>query len=148
MFPGDGPPPCCAIHEVSMNTDPIADLLIRLRNGALRGHETVSIPASRLKGQILDILAREGFVQGVERVAEDGFTVFKVALRYIQADKPMITGLRRISKPGRRVYVGKNAIEKVCNGIGISILSTSQGLMTDSESRRAGIGGEVLCAIW
>ena len=97
---------------------------------------------------MLDILKREGYILGVEDVSKDGHPAFKVELRYINEDQPMITGTRRISKPGRRVYVGTGDIPKVRNGIGLAIISTSKGLMTDSESRRAGMGGEVLCSVW
>ncbi len=131
-----------------MVTDPIADLLVRLGNGARRRHDTVHVPASKLKRQMLDILHREGYISGIEEVSKDGHPTFKVELRYINQDQPMITGTRRISKPGRRVYVGSSDIPKVRNGIGLAILSTSKGLMTDSESRRAGMGGEVLCSVW
>lgn len=131
-----------------MITDPIADLLTRLTNGARRRHEAVHVPASRLKRQMLDILQREGYILGVEEVSKDGHRTFKVGLRYVNEDQPMITGTKRISKPGRRVYVGTNDIPKIRNGIGLAILSTSKGLMTDSESRRAGTGGEVLCSVW
>lgn len=129
-------------------TDPIADLLIRLANGARRRHEVVHVPASRLKRQLLEILQREGYILGVEDVSNDGHPAFKVGLRYVNEDQPMITGTKRISKPGRRVYVGTSDIPKVRNGIGLAIISTSKGLMTDSESRRAGMGGEVLCSVW
>lgn len=131
-----------------MVTDPIADLLVRLGNGGRRRHESVHVPASKLKRQLLDILQREGYVLGIEEVSQDGHPAFKVALRYVNEDRPMITGTRRISKPGRRVYVGATEIPKVRNGIGLAILSTSKGLMTDTESRRAGMGGEVLCSVW
>ena len=131
-----------------MVTDPIADLLVRLGNGARRRHDTVRVPASKLKRQMLEILQREGYILGIEDISEDGHPTFKVELRYINQDQPMITGTRRISKPGRRVYVGTSDIPKVRNGIGLAILSTSKGLMTDSESRRAGMGGEVLCSVW
>ena len=131
-----------------MVTDPIADLLVRLGNGARRRHESVYVPASKLKRQLLDILQREGYVLGIEEVSQDGHPAFKVALRYVGEDRPMITGTKRISKPGRRVYVGATEIPKVRNGIGLAILSTSKGLMTDAESRRAGTGGEVLCSVW
>jgi small subunit ribosomal protein S8 len=131
-----------------MITDPIADLLVRLGNGARRRHDTVHVPASKLKRQMLEILQREGYILGIEEVPMDGHPAFKIELRYVNQDQPMITGTRRISKPGRRVYVGTGDIPKVRNGIGLAILSTSKGLMTDSESRRAGIGGEVLCSVW
>jgi small subunit ribosomal protein S8 len=131
-----------------MITDPIADLLIRLSNGARRRHEAVHVPASRLKRQLLEILQREGYILSLDELMEDGHPTFKVGLRYVGQDQPMITGTKRISKPGRRVYVGTREIPKVRNGIGLAILTTSKGLMTDSESRRAGLGGEVLCSIW
>jgi len=131
-----------------MVTDPIADLLIRLKNGSQRRHETISVPASKLKRAILEILRKEGYVDSVEEGAEDGHPVLKVQLRYVGEGEPMITGLQRISKPGRRVYVGSKEIERVRNGIGMSILSTSKGIMTDQESRRNKLGGEVLCSVW
>lgn len=131
-----------------MVTDPISDLLVRLQNGFRRGHEAVSIPASRLKKEILEVLKKEGFIQGVEASVEEGHPMLKVELRYIAEGQPMITGMQRVSKPGRRVYVGSKHIPRVRNGIGLAILSTSKGVMTDQESRRAGLGGEVLCSIW
>ena len=131
-----------------MLTDPISDLLIRLKNGAQRRHETVSVPASKLKRGILEILKREGYIDGIEDGSREGHPTFTVRLRYVGDGKPMITGLERISKPGRRVYVDSTKIAKVRNGIGMSILSTSKGIMTDQESRKSHIGGEVLCAIW
>lgn len=132
-----------------MVTDPIGDMLVRLRNGARRHHEVVTIPASRLKREVLRVLQAEGFIQGVEQAVEDGHPVLKIQLRYIGGEgQSMITGLERISKPGCRVYVGSKEIPKVRNGIGVSILSTSKGVMTDRESRHAGLGGEVLCSVW
>ena len=131
-----------------MMTDPIGDMLVRLRNGARRNHEVVTIPASRLKREVLRVLQAEGFIQGVEQAMEDGHPVLKIQLRYVGEGQSMITGLERISKPGCRVYVGTKEIPKVRNGIGVSILSTSKGIMTDRESRHAGLGGEVLCSVW
>lgn len=131
-----------------MVTDPISDLLVRLRNGAQRGHETVVVPASKLKGAILEILKREGYVDEVEVGTDGGHPVFVVRLRYIAEGRPMIMGMVRVSKPGRRVYVGSKEIPIVKNGLGISILSTSKGVMTDRESRQQRVGGEVLCAVW
>jgi small subunit ribosomal protein S8 len=131
-----------------MVTDPIGDLLTRLKNGSQRRHETVSVPASKLKRAILDVLKKEGYVQGIEDGVEEGHPVLTVQLRYVGEGQPMITGLQRISKPGRRVYVGSKEIAKVRNGIGMSILSTSKGIMTDQESRKNGLGGEVLCSVW
>ncbi len=131
-----------------MVTDPISDLLIRLKNGSQRRHETVMVPASKLKRAILHILKNEGYVEQVEDGTQDGHPVITVHLRYVGEGQPMITGLQRISKPGRRVYVGSKEIGKVRNGIGMSILSTSKGIMTDQESRRNKLGGEVLCSVW
>ncbi|HEY6085405.1 MAG TPA: 30S ribosomal protein S8 [Nitrospira sp.] len=131
-----------------MVTDPISDLLVRLRNGFRRQHDVVTIPASKLKREVLRVLQAEGFIQGVEPATEDGHAVLKVQLRYVGEGEPMITGMERISKPGRRVYVGTKNIPRVRNGIGMAILSTSKGIMTDQASRKAGLGGEVLCSIW
>jgi small subunit ribosomal protein S8 len=131
-----------------MVTDPIGDMLVRLRNGARRHHEVVTVPASRLKREVLKVLQAEGFIQGVEQGVEDGHPVLKIQLRYVGEGQSMITGMARVSKPGCRVYVGSKDIPKVRNGIGVSILSTSKGIMTDRESRHAGLGGEVLCSVW
>lgn len=131
-----------------MVTDPIGDLLVRLRNGSQRRHEVVTVPSSKLKRAILDILRREGFIEAVEEGVQDGHPVLTARLRYVGDGLPMITGMARISKPGRRVYVGSKDIVKVRNGIGMSILSTSKGIMTDQESRRNKLGGEVLCSVW
>jgi len=117
-----------------MVTDPISDLLVRLQNGFRRRHDTVSVPASRLKREVLRILQNEGYIQSVQADVAEG--------------QSMITGMQRVSKPGRRVYVGTKDIPRVKNGIGVAILSTSKGLMTDQDSRRAGLGGEVLCSVW
>ncbi len=131
-----------------MVTDPIGDLLVRLKNGAQRRFETVTVPTSKLKRAILEILQREGYVEGIEDSTEGGHPVLHVRLRYVGEGQPMTTGLERISKPGRRVYVGSQDIRKVRNGIGVSILSTSKGIMTDQESRKSHLGGEVLCSVW
>ena len=126
-----------------MVTDPISDLLVRLRNGFRRHHDVVTVPASKLKREVLRVLQAEGYIQGI-----DSGTVLKVQLRYVGEGQPMITGMQRVSKPGRRVYVGTKDIPRVRNGIGMAILSTSKGIMTDQASRKAGLGGEVLCSIW
>jgi len=131
-----------------MVTDPISDLLVRLRNGFRRQHEVVTVPASKLKREVLRVLQAEGFIHGVETATEDGHPVLKIQLRYVGEGQPMITGMERVSKPGRRVYVGNKNIPRVRNGIGMAILSTSKGIMTDQASRKAGLGGEVLCSIW
>ncbi|MDH4096931.1 MAG: 30S ribosomal protein S8 [Nitrospira sp.] len=131
-----------------MHTDPISDLLVRLKNGAQRRHETVAVPTSKLKRAILEILKREGYVDGIEDEMRDGHPFLAVRLRYVGEGQPMITGLQRISKPGRRVYVGSQDIARVRNGIGVSILSTSKGIMTDQDSRKNKLGGEILCSVW
>jgi small subunit ribosomal protein S8 len=131
-----------------MLTDPISDLLVRLKNGAQRHHDTVAVPTSKLKRAVLEILKREGYVDAIEDDVRDGHPYLNVRLRYVGEGQPMITGLERVSKPGCRVYVGSKNISKVRNGIGMSILSTSKGLMTDQESRKNKLGGEVLCSVW
>lgn len=131
-----------------MMTDPVADLLIRIKNAGQRGHETVTIPASKLKAAILRVLKAEGFIRSFETENADGHSRFCVQLRYIGEGQPVIAGMRRISKPGQRVYVGKRDMPRVMAGLGVAILSTSRGVMTDQESRRAGLGGEVLCEVW
>jgi small subunit ribosomal protein S8 len=105
------------------------------------------MPASRLKRELLRVLQNEGYIQSVQADMADGHPVLKVQLRYVD-EVPVVTGMQRVSKPGRRVYVGIKDIPRVKNGIGVAILSTSKGLMTDQESRRAGLGGEVLCSVW
>jgi small subunit ribosomal protein S8 len=131
-----------------MMTDPIADLLVRIRNSARRGHETVTVPASKLKGEILRVMKAEGFISDYEPVTTDGHPSLQIRLRYVGEGKPVITGMRRISKPGKRVYIGKRNIKPVVGGMGLAIMSTSKGIMTDQESLRASLGGEVLCHIW
>ncbi len=129
-------------------TDPIADLLIRIQNGAKRGHETVTAPASKLKTEVLRVLKAEGFISGYEQISVDGLPTLRIQLRYVGERQPMITALRRVSRPGKRVYVGRRNVVRVRSGMGLSILSTSKGVMTDQASRRAGLGGEVLCQVW
>jgi len=131
-----------------MMTDPIADLLVRIQNGARRGHESVTVPASKLKGEVLRVMKSEGFIAGYEPAVTDGHPTFKVQLRYVGEGQPVITGLSRISKPGKRVYAGRRDIKPVMGGMGLAILSTSKGLLTDQEARKASLGGEVLCHIW
>jgi len=131
-----------------MMTDPIADLLIRIQNGAKRGHETVTAPASKLKAEVLRVLKAEGFIRGYEQIDVDGLPTLQIQLRYVGERQPMITALRRVSRPGKRVYVGRRNVVRVRSGMGLSILSTSKGVMTDQASRRAGLGGEVLCYVW
>ena len=131
-----------------MMTDPIADLLVRIQNGARRRHAAVEIPPSKLKQELLRVLQAEGFIGGYEQDVVDGRLTLKVQLRYVGDGESVITGMRRVSKPGKRVYVGRRDVKQVMSGMGMAILSTSKGLMTDQESRRASLGGEVLCQVW
>lgn len=130
-----------------VTTDPIADLLTRIRNAITARHETVSIPASKMKKAIIDILVEEGFVTSGEVVEENGHSNIKVALKYA-GSRNAITNLKRISKPGLRVYCGSEDLPKVLGGYGIAIISTSRGVMTDKKARALKIGGEVLAYVW
>ncbi|MEX2236428.1 MAG: 30S ribosomal protein S8 [Dehalococcoidia bacterium] len=129
-------------------TDPIADMLTRIRNAVSARHENVSIPASKLKTAIADVLKREGFIEGYELAEEGARRNLKVRLRYTGKREPILSGLRRVSKPGLRVYVQKGEIPRVYGGLGVAILSTPQGVMTGQEAWRKRTGGEVLCYIW
>ncbi len=131
-----------------MMTDPIADLLIRIQNASRRGHETVTVPASKLKAELLRVLKNEGFITDFEQATTDGHPALKILLRYLGEGQSIITGMRRISKPGQRVYVGRRNVPPVMGGMGVAVLSTSRGLLTDQESRRANLGGEVLFQVW
>ncbi len=132
-----------------MLSDPIADMLTRIRN-AVRGYkETVDIPASKFKERIAQILENEGYVKGVERVKlESGFEVIRVGLKYGAKREPVIKSITRISRPGRRAYVTSDNLPKIHAGLGMSIVSTSKGLMVDRDARKSGIGGEVICEVW
>lgn len=130
-------------------SDPIADMLTRIRNGNTAKHDTVDVPASIMKKAIADILTNEGYIKGYE-VIEDGVkSTMRITLKY-GADKneKVITGIKRISKPGLRVFVGKDELPKVLGGLGVAIISTSKGIMTDKEARKLGIGGEVVAFVW
>jgi len=131
-------------------TDPIADMLTRIRNAQAVGHSTVSIPFSKIKYSIAEILAKEGFVKNVSKVGQKTKKVIKIELKYEDAKNtiPVISGLKRISKPGRRIYIKAKEIKSVLGGRGISIISTSQGLMTGKEAKRKKLGGEILCEVW
>ena len=129
-------------------TDPIADMLTRIRNANSAKHDTVDIPASNMKKSIAQILVDEGYIKGY-KVIEDGKQgVIKVTLKYTDGKTPVITGLRRVSKPGLRIYSNAEDMPKVMKGLGIAIISTSKGVMTDREARKQHIGGEVLAYIW
>lgn len=129
-------------------TDPIADLLTRIRNANMARHDSVEVPASKIKNNIAEILKREGFVRDVEYVEDDKQGVIRVFLKYGKDNERVISGLKRISKPGLRSYVKSDSIPKVLNGLGIAIISTSEGVITDKEARAKKIGGEVLAYIW
>ena len=129
-------------------TDPIAYMLTRIRNANSSKHKTVDIPASKLKLGIAEILTNEGYVKSYEEIKDDAQGIIRITLKYDEKGTRVIDGLKRISKPGLKVYAGKEELPKVLNGLGIAIISTSKGLMTDKEARNAGIGGEVLAYIW
>jgi len=133
-----------------MNSDPIADMLARLRNAALARHEVARIPASRVKKAVAELLKAEGFVADVrqEEWGPKKAPVITVTLKYGRDRKCAFAGLKRVSRPGRRVYVGYGDIPRVLSGLGVSILSTSQGVLSDNEARRRKIGGELLCEVW
>lgn len=129
-------------------TDPIADMLTRIRNANMVRHEKLEIPASKLKREIADILKREGFIRDVEFVEDSKQGIIRVFLKYGQNNERVITGLKRISKPGLRVYAKSNEVPRVLNGLGIAIISTSQGVLADKEARAKQAGGEVLAYVW
>ena len=129
-------------------TDPIADMLTRIRNANSAKHKTVDIPASNMKLGIADILFKEGYIKSFEEIKDNTQGMIRITLKYDEKGTRVIDGLRRISKPGLRVYASKEELPKVLNGLGIAIISTSQGLKTDKEARELGIGGEVLAYIW
>ncbi|MCL1806416.1 MAG: 30S ribosomal protein S8 [Oscillospiraceae bacterium] len=129
-------------------TDPVADMLTRIRNANAARHETVDIPASNLKKSIAGILLEEGYIKNVQNIEDKGQGVIRVALKYLPTKEKAITGLRRVSKPGLRIYAGSEELPQVLRGLGIAIISTSKGLMTDKKARAANIGGEVLAFVW
>ncbi|MBI5050299.1 MAG: 30S ribosomal protein S8 [Nitrospirae bacterium] len=129
-------------------TDPIADMLTRIRNANIIKAERVDIPASKLKLEVTKILKEKGFIKGYRMLKDKKQGILRVSLRYSTDGEKIISGLKRISKPGRRVYVGKEEIPKVMAGIGVAILSTSRGVLPDDVCRRDGVGGEVLCYVW
>ncbi len=129
-------------------TDPIADMLARIRNASTAMHDDVVIPASKIKANIAKILEEEGYVDGVESVEIEGHPAIKITLRYSETRERAISGIRRISKPGRRVYRGSEELPRVLGGLGVAIISTSHGVMTDKQARRAKVGGEILAYVW
>ena len=128
--------------------DPIADMLTRIRNALIARHDTVTLPASNMKKAIAKILLDEGYVKSIDFIDDDVQGQIKIVLKYVQGKQPVIKGLKRISKPGLRVYARREELPKVLGGLGVAIISTSKGIMTDKEARNAGIGGEVLAYIW
>ncbi|MCX7572314.1 30S ribosomal protein S8 [Tumebacillus sp. DT12] len=129
-------------------TDPIADMLTRIRNANMVGHEKVEIPGSNLKRAIADILKNEGFIRDAEFIPDNKQGVIRVFLKYGPGQERVITGIKRISKPGLRVYAKSTEIPRVLGGLGIAILSTSKGIVTDKDARRDKVGGEVICYVW
>ncbi|XMB71745.1 30S ribosomal protein S8 [Mycoplasmatota bacterium WC30] len=129
-------------------TDPIADMLTRIRNANQMKHKKVNVPASKLKVEILGVLKQEGYIVDFERVNDGVQGTLKVTLKYLENEERVIRGLKKISKPGLRVYAKTDDIPKVLNGLGIAIVSTSKGLMTDRAARRQKVGGEVIAYVW
>jgi small subunit ribosomal protein S8 len=129
-------------------TDPIADLLTRIRNANMVRHEKLEVPASNIKKEIAEILKREGFVRDVEFIEDNKQGIIRIFLKYGSSNERVITGLKRISKPGLRVYAKSNEVPRVLNGLGVALVSTSQGVLTDKEARAKQVGGEVLAYIW
>ena len=132
-------------------TDPIADMLTRIRNGIQANHRKVDVPASTTKLAIAEVLKEQGYIQKIEEIATDAQGTLRLYLKYYDRDGRrigVIEGIRRVSRPGRRIFAGKDNIPKVCGGYGISILSTNQGILTGHQCRMRGVGGEVLCEVW
>lgn len=131
-----------------MNTDPIADMLTRIRNANMVSHETVEMPSSKLKVELAKLLKDEGYITEYSVKTEDKFNFLNIVLKYDEKHKPVIANLKRISKPGLRSYCKSKSLPKVFGGLGIAIVSTSKGLMTDRKARKENLGGEVLCYVW
>ena len=129
-------------------TDPIADMLTRIRNASRSKHKIVDVPASNIKKSIADILFKEGYIKAYEEISNDTQGIIRITLKYDEKGNTVISGLKSISKPGLRVYAAKDELPKVLNGLGIALISTSKGIMTDKQARELGVGGEVLAYIW
>ena len=129
-------------------TDPIADMLTRIRNAGTAKHDTVDIPASKIKKAIAEILLEEGYIKGFQLIDDGTQGIIRVTLKYLQGKEKAIQGLLRVSKPGLRVYAGADELPRVLKGLGIAIISTSKGIMTDKKAREAHVGGEVLAFVW
>jgi small subunit ribosomal protein S8 len=133
---------------VTIVTDPIADMLTRIRNAVAVGHERVAMPASKLKVNIARILTDEGFIDRFEVIEAGHRSELELVLRYAERRRPVIMGLKRVSRPGHRVYAGATELPRVQGGLGVAVVSTSQGLMPDREARKRRLGGEILCEVW
>ena len=131
-----------------VTTDPIADMLTRIRNASQANFKTVDIPASNMKKAIAEILFNEGYIKAYEEIKNENQGTIRVSLKYTEKGKKVISGLKRISKPGLRIYASKEELPRVLNGLGIALISTSKGIMTDKKARELGVGGEVLAYIW
>lgn len=131
-----------------VTTDPIADMLTRIRNAGQAKFKTVDVPASNIKRDIAEILFNEGYIKAYEEIKTDNQGIIRITLKYTEKGKKVISGLRRISKPGLRIYASKEELPKVLNGLGIALISTSKGIMTDKKARELGVGGEVLAYVW
>ncbi|MDO4534638.1 MAG: 30S ribosomal protein S8 [Clostridium perfringens] len=129
-------------------TDPIADLLTRIRNANAVRHEVVEVPSSTVKKAIANILLQEGYLKGIEEFNDGVVPMLRLSLKYGLNKERVVTGLKRISKPGLRVYCKKDEVPKVLNGLGVALISTSKGILVDREARKAGLGGEVICYVW
>ena len=135
------------VHVMSM-TDPIADMLTRVRNASAVKHESVDIPASNMKKEIANILLEEGFIKGFDVIEDGKQGIIRMQLKYGKNNEKVITGIKRISKPGLKVYAKRNEIPRVLGGLGIAVISTSKGIITDKVARKEGVGGEVIAYIW
>jgi small subunit ribosomal protein S8 len=129
-------------------TDPIADMLTRIRNANQMKHKSVDVPASKLKNEILGVLKQEGYISDFERINDGVQGTLRVQLKYLENEERVVRGLKKISKPGLRVYAKTDDLPKVLNGLGIAIISTSRGIMTDREARKLKVGGEVIAYVW
>ena len=129
-------------------TDPVADMLTRIRNANIAGHAMVDIPASKMKKNIAEILVKEGFIKSYEIIEAENQDIIRVQMKYGANKTKVITGIKKISKPGLKVYAKADEVPRVLGGLGIAIISTSSGLITDKEARKLGVGGEVICYVW
>jgi small subunit ribosomal protein S8 len=129
-------------------TDPIADMLTRIRNAVRAGHPRVDVPASNMRASIAETLLREHYIKSFRRIEDDKQGVLRIYLKYDEGTNSVITNLERVSRPGRRVYVGRDDVPRVMGGLGVAIISTTRGILTDKEARSAGLGGEIVARVW